>query len=324
MTQSRSTRMDAQDQYFLSNQLQSVDPTKYYHLVPGLVGRKLIPPIAGVSPNMPVYKWMMTKLKGQARKGGKHSKSQPTVSVVRTEETANIKTYEASFGWTVDEVRAAREAGSDLPGDSFTAAVATLEQNIDSNLAIGDADSGITGLTNNANVLSTNAAAKTGGGTSWLGAGALPDEIMNDIVTAIEATQLALKQGQIPGSDMPMFDQFALYLPRKHMTQLMTKRLGSANDTTVLGFIRKNFEMIKSIQPWWRLDTADAGAPMAVIVPALDTGAMNPFAGGALLPLDFEQLPEQYEGRDVIVPCASKAGGVPIRFPVAFRYIKLL
>lgn len=314
-TNQRSSRFDANDAYFLSNQLQSFDQTKYYHLVPGVVGRTIIPPIPGVSPNLPVYKWSMVKMRGQALKASPRSKAIPTVSVTRTEETQAIKTLEDAFSYTVDEVRAARETGQDLPTDSQLNAVAAIEQKIDAMLALGDTLSSIPGLANNTNVTSDNAAA------AWLSA-ATPDQIIGDVRTIVENTQSALKQGQVPGSTVPMFDQFALYLPRKHYTHLFTTRLGSTNEVSIGSFIKNNFDMIKSIRPWWRLDTANGGNPMAVLAPALDSGAMNPMAGGALLPLDFEMLPEQYEGRSVTVPCAGKCGGVVMRYPVGFRYLK--
>jgi hypothetical protein len=322
-----TNRLDGQDGYFLTQQLTQTDPTKYYHLVPGVVGRRILPAVEGLSPNLPVRKFTMTKLLGRTKIGGQRSKGQPMVQVIKTEETSNIKTFENAFGWTVDEIRAARESNVDLPQDQLMAAVTTIEQDIDGCLAVGDAASNITGLANNVNIDETDAATSAHGGNtrSWLGADKDPDEIMADITAAIEAIQDSLKQAQLPGSNMPMFDQFALYLPVKHMTKLMTTRLGTANDVTLLKFIRDNFEMIKSIRPWWRLGTADAAnsnGPMAVLAPALDTGEMNPFAGGAILPLDFEQLPEQYDGRNVVVPCAGKCGGAEIRFPVAFRYLK--
>lgn len=313
----QSSRLDAQDQYFLSTQLQSLDQTKYYHLVPGVVGRKIIPAVPGVSPNLPVYKWSMIKLRGQANKGGMRSKGQSGVSVIRTEETQAIKIFEDSMSWTIDDVRASREAGTSLPEDTQMAAVAAIEQKIDTVLAVGDAVGGITGLTGNANVSSTNATA------TWLAA-ATPDQIIGDVTNIISLTQDALKQGQVPNAGLPFFDQFALYLPVKHLTKIMTTRLGATNDITIYSFIKQNFQMLKGIFAWHRLDTANGGNPMAVLAPALDNGTMNPFAGGAILPLDFEALPEQYDGRNITVPCAGKCGGVVIRYPVGFRYLKVM
>lgn len=314
---SKSNRLDSQDTFFLTNQLQSIDPTVYYHLVPGVVGRTAIPPVSGVSPSLPVYKFKMTKLLGQTKKGGGHAKGQPTLSVVRTEETQSIKTFEDSMNWTVDEIRASRAAGEDLPEQIKVDAITQIEQSIDACLATGDALSGIPGLANNANVAVTNGAALWSAATS--------DQILGDVANTIDATEQALKQAQIPGQKgTPMFNQWVLFLPNKYKTKIKTTRLGATNDITIGKFIQENFDMIKKIVWWYRLDTANGGNPMGVLAPALDNGNMNPYVGGALLPMDFEQLPEQYEGRDVIVPCAGKCGGVVMRHPVAFRYLKTI
>lgn len=303
----RSTsRLDAQDAYFLSNQLQSFDQTKYYHLIPGIVGRTVVPAMGGVSPAAAVAKWRMTRLQGVAKKGIGHGRNAPAVSVVQTEETQAIKTFEAEQTYTVDEVRASRFAGEDLPEDTRRAAVASIELAIDACLATGDSLSGITGLENNSNVGSQNATA------AWSGATAA--QIETDVSTLVSNTMAGLKMGMIPGSTTPMFNQFALYLPESAMIRLATLRIGTTNDYTLLKFIRENYYMIKAIVPWHRLTKG-------VLAPCLDNGAMNPMAAEAILPMDFEQLPEQYEGRNISIPCAGKCGGVAFRYPVGFRYL---
>lgn len=309
-----NTRFDANDQFFLSNQLQSTDPTAYYHLVPGVVGRRIIPAIAGVSPNASVYKFKMSRLQGAAKRGGSRGRGAPSVSVVRTEETQAIKLLEAEASWTIDEVRASRHAGENLPEETMQSAVTSIEQKIDEVLAVGDVPAGIYGLANNPAIGFSNATA------AW--AGATSDQILGDITGLVDSALVGLKQGQMPGSDMPMFDQFALYLPYRYKTKMETTRIGTPNDETIMSFIEKRYSSIKSIKFWWRLDTANAGNPTAVLAPALDNGAMNPMAGGAILPMDFEQLPEQYDGRSVIVPCAGKCGGMAVRHAVAFRYLR--
>lgn len=316
----RENRFDSNDSYFISQQLETLDPEKYYHLIPGIIGRKLIPPVGGISRNLPVYKYTMTEFVGRSKVSGRKAKDQPGIQVKKTEHTHTIKTFEEQFSWTLDEVRAAQETGADLDSDLFVGAVAKIEQDIDEALCTGISSSNATGLANNAAIDSTTPVNKTGGGTSWLSAGCTAAEIIADVRKLITEASNALKQAQIPGSDMPMFNQFALYLPLAHYNKIDMMEKGTVNDTTVLEFISK-FSALKAIKPWWRLDTADDGDPLPILVPALDNGAMNPLAGGALLPMDFERIPEQYSGRNVTVPCAGKCGGVPIRYPVAFRYL---
>lgn len=319
------SRWDAADSYWLTNQLQSFDPATRYQLVPGVVGRKYIPRIANVSANLPSYKYTMTKVSGSTNKGGRgRTKNQPTVNVTREEVVCSIKTFENNAEWTIDDIRAARETNSSLDMDMMVAAMTSIEQDFDSALCSGVSGTNITGLMNNTSISATAAAVKDGGSiTSWLDASASGEEIAADVRKLIQDASTALKQAQIPGSGMRMFDQFVLFLPLAQYQYIdMTPRSAtSPSDTTILGFISK-FSALKAIIPWWRLDTAGAGGiPKAVLAPALDNGAMNPLAGGALLPMDFERLPEQPTGRKVIVPCAGKCGGFVTPYPVAYRYM---
>src|SRR6185436_10043985 len=221
------------------------------------------------------------------------------------------QTFEHNASWTIDAVRAARESGSDLQMDTLVGAMTSIEQDIDSALAIGVPGTSVGGLMNNANIQSTAAAG------TWASASA--DAIIADVAKLITEAQDALKQAQVPGTNDVMFTQFSLYLPLVRCSKIDMTPRGSVNDTTILEFVRK-FSALKAVIPWWRLDSI-AGSPKAVLVPALDNGVMNPLAGGALLPLDFERLPEQYRGRTVDVPCAGKGGGFACPYPVAFRYL---
>lgn len=311
-----SGRWDASDSYFITQQLQSFDPTTRYELVPGIVGRKYIPRIENVSPDLPSYKYTMTRVVGRAMKSGRKAKDGPTVQVVKTELTNTIRTFEEAAGWTVDEVRAARATGSNLDMDMMTAAITSIEQQFDSALCTGIPGTGITGLANNANISPTSAAG------SWL-APATGDAIVADVKKLITDASSALKQAQIPGSGMRMFDQFVLWLPlaQYQFIDMTPRSATSPSDMTILQYISK-FSALKAVIPWWRLDTAGgSSAPIAVLAPALDNGSMNPLAGGALLPMDFERLPEQYSGRNVTVPCAGKCGGMVIPYPVGYRYL---
>lgn len=319
------TRLDASDTYFLTQQLESLDPTTYYELVPSRMGRRFIPPVENVAPFDEAYKYTMTHLKGRARKSAPRSKAAPSVEVTKTEHNQSIKTFDTSFGWTVDEIKAAKAKNLNLDRDRYAAAVIGIEQQIDDALALGIPEINAYGLTNNPNVQTTNPVAKTGGGTSWLGAGVKPSEIIKDISNMIADTRALLKSARVPGSDQPVFQKFTLLLPQDHLTVIATTPRSDNSDTTILEWVLTNMRRwIAGIEDWWQLDAADGGDPMAVMYPALDSGAMNPFAGGGILPMDFETLNPQEDGRDIVIPAAGKCGGVVMRYPLAYRYMKTL
>jgi hypothetical protein len=308
-------RWDANDTFFIQQQLQHYDPRERYHLVPGVVGRKFIPLIDNVSPNMPSYRYTMTRIVGDTKRTarGRNSDSR-TVKVVKEEVIHAIHPFEEVATWTIDEVRAAREAGTSLDMATMLAAQTTIEQKIDAALCSGVAGTSATGLANNAAVPVTNAVA------AW--SGATNDQILGDVRNAITDATSALKQAQIPGGDGRMFDQFILWLPLSRYQYIDMTPRSTTSDTTILDLI-KRYSAIKAVIPWWRLDTAGpSNAAEAILTPALDNGAMNPMAGGALLPSLFESLPEQYAGRSVLTHCSGKCGGVAIPYPVAFRYLR--
>jgi len=305
------SRVDAADSYFVQQQLTQFDPKTRYQLVPGVVGRKIMARVEGVSPNLPSYKYTTTKLQVSTRRSRGRGRDIPIGSVTKEEVVHTIQTFEHNASWTIDAVRAARESGSDLQMDTMVGAMTSIEQDIDSALAIGVPGTSVGGLMNNANIQATAAAG------TWASASA--DAIIADVAKLITEAQDALKQAQVPGQNDVMFTQFSLYLPLVRYGKIDMTPRGSVNDTTILEFIKK-FSALKAVIPWWRLDSI-SGSPKAVLVPALDNGVMNPLAGGALLPLDFERLPEQYRGRTVDVPCAGKCGGFACPYPVAFRYL---
>jgi hypothetical protein len=137
----------------------------------------------------------------------------------------------------------------------------------------------------------------------------------------VSATTSALKQARIPGSEMPNFLEWALFLPDSWYVKAATT-YRTNTDTSALEMIQR-MPFIKSVIPWWRAETADGGAARAALIPALDNGAVNPMAAGAIVPFDYEEQAPQLSGWTVSIPTRGKAGGVAIPYPVGCRYIDL-
>lgn len=318
-----AVRLDAADSYFLTQQLESLDPTTYYELFAGRIGRRFIPVIENIAPFDTVYKYKMVHFKGSAKKGGPKTKDHRTVTVTTTEVTQSIKSIPVSYGWTTDEIRASRAKGLNLDSDTLQAAVGTVEQEIDDMLAFGDpANANITGLLNHPEIDETTPIAKTGSGTAWTGPSVLPKEIIKDVTNMVSEARAALKQANEVGTGMPAFAKFGLLLPQVHMSLIASTPRSDNSDTTILQWLLQNNPWLASIEDWWQLDEADDGDPMAVLYPAMPNGVAHPRACGAIIPVDFESLDPQMTGHDVTVPASGKCGGVAIRYPVGFRYIK--
>jgi hypothetical protein len=318
-TKPQQVRLDAATSYFIDQQLEAQDPRKFRQLVPGIVGRRFIPTVQGLSRSQPTYSYVMQLLKGKTIRHGARAKDSRTVEVVAEKVIHTIETYPTTISYEYDDVENARLNGLDLPNDQKLAAVSTLEEKIDACLATGDGNA--KGILNATSVPETTAGAKTGGGNTWTGASATADELVKDVATAVAATAAALKQARIPGQEMPNFMQWALFLPDSWYVKAATT-YRTNTDTSALEMILR-MPFIKSVIPWWRAETADAGAARAALVPALDNGAVNPMAAGAIVPFDYEELSPQLSGFTVSIPARAKAGGCAVPYPVACRYIDI-
>ncbi len=315
MTRIQHPRLDSNESVFLDRELASVDPTKYFELYAGLRARRFVPPIQGIAAYDRVYMYSMWGITGEAKFYGQNAKDLPRVGVTRREFSRAIKPIGASFGWTVDEIRAAAAKGTGLEDATLIAASTAIERKIDRLLAIGDAESGFTGLINDEQIESDNTITVV---NSW---GVSPTDWMASLNKLVAETRARLKlAAAMPGGDsIPAFDRFQILMPTAQYAQVKTTPYSATSPQSVLQvFLANNDEWVSGVAEWSMLDTIDSGTdPRAVIYP------LNPAALGAAIGREFTQESPQAEGLSINVPCSASCGGTVIRYPVAFSYMRL-
>jgi hypothetical protein len=314
-------RLDAADIVHFARQLEHIDPTNYTKLFAGILGRKYIPLVEGVSPLVNEYTYRMYEIVGDAKLGGPHSNDHSVVSVKATEHTSAIKQIPVAMQWTVREIKQAAKFGSPLEQLTIQAAMSAVQRRMDTMLAFGESGTTITGLLNHASVDATTPGTKTGtgAGTAWIRAVAVsPDEILSDINLIVAETRTALKQAsKLPGGDMtPAFDRFVLLLDSANYAYIASTPRSANSDTTILQYALRNNPWLESIEEWWQCDTADASGGARAVCYARD-----PMCLGAIIPDEWTQLSPQEEGHDIVVPASGSCGGTVIRYPVAVRYM---
>lgn len=324
ITKSRGqARLDANETVFFSRQLESIDPTEYFVLFAGLLGRRYIPLIDGVAPWANVYTYRMFEIVGQAKVGAPnaHAKDHPSVQVIAREYSRTVKEIPVVYGWTVREIQQAAATGTPLDRLTVQAAMSAVARKVDQMLAFGEEGTDITGLANHPSVEATNIVtpvAKTGGGTAWSGATVKASEIIADVNKLVSTTRARLKQASaMPGGDgMPAFQRYTVLLPTTNYALIASTPRSDNSDTTILKYLLQNNPWIESIEEWSELDTADpSGGGRAVAYPR------DPMALGALIPQEFESRPPQEEGHDIVIPALGTCGGTVIRYPVAVSYM---
>lgn len=321
MNQLSNTRLDAADIVHFQRQLEHIDPTNYMTLFAGLLGRRYIPQIEGVSPLVNEYTYKMYEVVGDANLGGPHSNDDTVVSVKATEHSTTIKQIPVSMKWTVRELKQAAKLGTPLEQLTIQAAMSAVARRRDNMLAFGLSGTSIRGLLNNGTVAFTTPSTKSGvgAGTKWIRAVPVaPDEILADISKMVSETRAALRQAtKLPGGDIiPAFDRFVLLLDSANYSYIAQTPRSSIDGTTILQQALKTNPWLESIEEWWQCDDAGGtGIHRAVLYPR------DPMCLGSLIPDEWTPEAWQYVGHDVVVPAAGSCGGTVIRYQVAVRYM---
>lgn len=307
-------RLDSATTVFLERELVSVDPTKYMELFEGLRAMDFVPPIAGIAPYDRSYEYSMWGITGAAANIGPNARDLPRVGVTRKPYTRSISPIGASYGWTVDDIRAAAARGVPLEDVTVIAAMMSIKRRLDRRIALGDTSLGYTGLVNDTQIATDNDVAPV----SNFSSAANKLDSLNKLVAD---TRARLKQAtEMPGGDgIPAFNKFHILLPTPDYAAVkQTPASSNYPDSILQVFLANNSEWVSGVSEWSLLDDADDGTEgRAVCYP------LNPAALGHATARLYTEEPPQANGLNIDVPCHAASGGTIIRFPVAFSYMRL-
>jgi hypothetical protein len=307
-------RLDANTTVFLERELTSVDPTKYMELFEGLRAMDFVPPIQGIAPYDRSYEYSMWTITGAAANLGPNARDLPRVGVKRQPFTRSISPIGASYGWTVDDIRAAAAKGVPLEETTVIAAMMSIKRRLDQRIALGDSTLGFTGLINDAQIATDNDVAPEGNFTT----AANKLDSLNKLVAQ---TRLRLKQAtEMPGGDgIPAFNKFHILLPTVDYAACKQTPASANYPQSILQvFLDNNSEWVSGVSEWSLLDDADDGTEgRAICYP------LNPAALGHATARLYTEEPPQANGLNIDIPCHASSGGTVIRFPVAFSYMRL-
>jgi hypothetical protein len=299
-------RMDANETVFLARQIEQVRSKIYEVVYAELRARSFVPMATDIAATAETYVYYVMDMVGEAKVIANGANDLPRVDVSQTERTGKVRTIGDSYGWTLIEMREAARVGQPLAVQKARAARRAIEQQIDKMLASGDTDSqNLTteGLLNNTDVTGLGIAA----GTFWVLGTTTPATMFAEINGVVNTIVTATKHTWIPD---------AVLLPTATYEVFRSTPYGTDSDMTALRWFLANNEYIKSVQPWYRGDGAGASAKNRGVVYKKDPDVLE-----GIIPMEFEQLPPETKGLNMVVNCIARAGGVKVYHPEAMRYV---
>lgn len=295
------TRLDADQTIFFARELEHVKSKTYDVRYADLKARTLIPVSNEAGPAAESITYYQYDQVGLAKIIGSYAKDLPRADVRAKKFTSPVESLGTSYGYSLQDVRAAAAAGKPLEQRKANAARRAIEQQINTIALFGNDDYNLPGFLNNANVPETTAPNGAGGSALW--ANKTPDEILKDLHDTVNGIVEDTKGAEVPTT---------ILLPLAQFTLIASKRLGNGSDITILKHFLETSPFVKEVDWVNELKGAGTGDVDVMVVYKRDPDALT-----LEIPQDFEQLPVQEKGLEYEVPCHARIGGTVIYYPLS-------
>lgn len=297
-------RLDAGETAALARQLEYIYAQTYDVKYAELKARRFIPIDTSVDAGAEFYTYRQWDMFGMAKLIANYADDLPRVDSLAKEFPAPIKSLGASYGFSIQDMRRAAMAGSQLDARRARAARRAHEQAFDDLMAFGNADAGLSGFTNNTNVPIVPAV--TG---AWITNAATSLQMIEDLNELVNSIVLATFETFIPDT---------LLLDNTSFQRINSTPMSSTGDAdkTVLRFFLDNNPYITSVDQWNKLNAAGAAGVSRAIAYKRSEEVL-----AGVEPQAFEQFPPQARNLEFVVPTHSRVGGVRIQYPHAVAYM---
>lgn len=292
-------RFDANETMSFSRSLEAIDEKLYRLQYPELKGTLLVPVIGNIPGGAEEYTYRFADEYGQARVTANLANDVPRVDVAAAEVTSAIVSVTAAYGYSVQDGRRSALTGIPLDEERALTARRSIARKINDLLLLGDTTVGLVGLYKSAAVQTVNVVTGT-----WSTATA--EQMLGDLLALEREVIVDTKGIERPDT---------LVMPPSLYARATTARL-SNTETTALAFFLKNSLSVKNVEVDPLLETAGASSVARLVV-----YTRNPEKLGAVLPIEFEQLPPEAQGFEFVINCHARCGGTVIRYPGSVAYM---
>lgn len=295
------TKLDAQETIFFERELEKIKSKTYDKKYPELKIRKLVPVNSDVDPGADTITYWQYDSVGMAKIVESYAKDFPRVDVRKKQFSSIVHSLGASYGYSIQEIRKARMAGTPLEQRRANTARKAVMQAEDEFGAKGDAKSGLNGLFTNPNT--TEYVLPNGAGGFKTFVSKTPDEILADLNGMVN-TPVDITNG------VETID--TLLMPIAQYTLISSTARSANSDTTILQYFMRNNPFIQNVDHYYKLKGLGAGATDRMFGYRRDPDVMT-----LEIPQDFEQFAPQEDGMEFVVYCHERFGGVIIYYPLA-------
>ena len=291
---------------FLERQLEYIRPQVFEVQYADIKYPTVLPVTAEAGPGAQTFTYRIMDSTGEFRLIADAADDLPRADVSQVEKSINIRSFGGSFGYTVQELRAAQMANIALEQRRAAAVRRAYEEKVENVAMFGESSVGLAGFFNNATV-DVVAANTWFTGTTATGTTAQDMlDLLNYGVTAI-----------INGSQMKEQPDTIL-MAWEDYNVISTRRNSDSSDVTVLEYFLRTNPFIRNVEPINQLDASNGKLSKNRMV----FYKRDPQKVQLHIPQPLELFPPQQRGLEFIVPAHARVGGVALYYPKSVLYLQ--
>lgn len=286
---------------FFPQQLEQILANTYDIKYPQLKGAIVIPVDTSVNTGAETYSFFTYDGVGMAKIISDYSQGLPRVDITGQKTTVQVKSIGASFGYSIQEIRAAQYAGLPLEQRKANTVRRANDQMVNRIAWAGDAEYGLYGFLTYPNVPKSDVPNDgTGSTTQW--ANKTPAQILRDMNLAVNEIIDNTKGVHMPNT---------LLLPIAQYTKVSQTPYSTYSATSILEFFKSNNP---GVDVQWVNELKGAGTAGVNVMIAYERNIDNL---ALHIPQPFETFPPQAESLELVIAAHSRCAGVVFYYPLS-------
>lgn len=287
---------------FLERQLEYIRPQVFETVYADIKYATILPVTSEAGPGAQTFTYRIMDSTGEFKLIADAADDLPRADISQVEKSINIRSFGGSFGYTVQELRAAQMANIALEQRRATAVRRAYEEKVEDVAMFGESTVGLTGFFNNptVDIIAAN---------KWFTSSSTAQEMLELLNYGVSAIINASKMKEQPDTILMAYGDY---------NTVSTTRNSDSSDVTVLEYFLRTNPYIRNVEPINQLDKDNS---------VLNTNRMvvykrDPEKVQLHIPQPLELFPPQQRGLEFIVPAHARVGGVALYFPKSVIYVQ--
>jgi hypothetical protein len=287
---------------FLERQLEFIRPQIFEVAYADIKYSTILPVTSEAGQGAQTFTYRIMDSTGEFKLIADAADDLPRADISQVEKSINIRSFGGSFGYTVQELRAAQMANIALEQRRAQAVRRAYEEKVEDVALFGEASVGLAGFFNNSTVDVVTA-------DKWFTSGTTAQEMLELLNYGVTGIINASQMKEQPDTILMAWNDYR---------EISTRRNSDSSDVTVLEYFLRTNPYINNIEPINQLDKTKSGLTTnRMVVYKRDPGKVQ-----LHIPQPLELFPPQQRGLEFIVPAHARVGGVALYYPKSAIYVQ--